>query len=987
MKDRKLEKQTCLDINMEMLMEKQQRTMKSMSQLFLAIYIVDIRKQLFCPVYSLEGEKNPNGTCVDLNKAIDLILNEITDVEYRQNMKEFLEIATLKKRLEKTNILSCPYCNKYGQWRRAMIVLQNVDENGELSEVLFLIREIDEERRREMTHLSRVLELEEENRKDLGERLSAVLSGIAGGFKICDQDEVFSIRFVSKEVANIQGYSVSEFLKCCDGSFWNNCYPEDLEYVRQQIFEQYERGDTYSVKYRVIHKDGSLKWIQDSGKKVFLSDGSIKHYSLSRDITDEVLMHEKLLAEKTQFREALVKRSAYHCTFDVSDGLLRKELLAEDYSRLLEEKGCTFPIGYDEASRIYIEGEEIVFFDKFSELCFSTRGLLRLYVENLVDRDFEYYQKKSDSYMRVQPFFVIDAVNGHLICSLIVTDITRERKAEKEKKKAIEERLQIQEKLLKEELVAHQQDAILQILSKEYTSVYYVDLFENKAIAFRLSDEIHTMIHVDEGQEFPFYEVYEQYIRNTVVEEEIEEMMVYSDPVVLDRTLKNNELFTHLYRIMRNGQEKYAQIRIARVHQEEKLRYVVMGFAIVDKQVRAKQEEENFLKTALAQAERANLAKTAFLSNMSHDIRTPLNAIIGYTSLATSHVEERQKVIKYLEKIQAASNHLLELINDVLDMSRIESGKVEIDENEIYLKEVTEDIQNIVQMQLQTKKLQMSYELENITCERVMGDRLRLKQILLNCIGNSIKFTPEGGKIRVKVKQVAESVDGFASYLFTIKDTGIGMSQEFLTRIFEPFERESTTTASGIEGTGLGMSITKNLVDMMGGTIQVLSEKGKGTEIRISLQFKVIEVQDKKAEEEKKLSKKERKVREHLHVLLVEDHELNREIATEVLLENGVEVDCAVNGLEAVEKMAAASKGQYDLILMDVQMPVMNGYEATRKIRMLEDSEKADIPIIAMTANAFEEDKKAAYDAGMNAHVAKPIHFTNLLKLVDQIVE
>ena len=323
----------------------------------------------------------------------------------------------------------------------------------------------------------------------------------------------------------------------------------------------------------------------------------------------------------------------------------------------------------------------------------------------------------------------------------------------------------------------------------------------------------------------------------------------------------------------------------------------------------------------------------------------------------------------------------------MLDMSRIESGKVEIYENEIYLKEVTEDIQNIVQMQLQTKKLQMSYELENITCERVMGDRLRLKQILLNCIGNSIKFTPEGGKIWVKVKQVAESVDGFASYLFTITDTGIGMSQEFLTRIFEPFERESTTTASGIEGTGLGMSITKNLVDMMGGTIQVLSEKGKGTEIRISLQFKVIEVQDKKAEEEKKLSKKERKVREHLHVLLVEDHELNREIATEVLLENGVEVDCAVNGLEAVEKMAAASKGQYDLILMDVQMPVMNGYEATRKIRMLEDSEKADIPIIAMTANAFEEDKKAAYDAGMNAHVAKPIHFTNLLKLVDQIVE
>ncbi len=522
------------------------------------------------------------------------------------------------------------------------------------------------------------------------------------------------------------------------------------------------------------------------------------------------------------------------------------------------------------------------------------------------------------------------------------------------------------------------------------------------------------------------------------------------------------------------------------------------------------------LQDALAAAQHANRAKTTFLNNMSHDIRTPMNAIIGFTSLAAAHIDNTEQVQSYLSKISTSSNHLLSLINDVLDMSRIESGKVKIEEKETSLPEVMHDLKTIVQSDITSKQLEFYIDTADVVNENVLCDKLRLNQVLLNLLSNAMKFTKPGGIVSVRIIQKGTAVEGTASYDFQIKDTGIGMSREFLEHVFEPFERERTSTVSGIQGTGLGMAITKNIVDMMGGTISVTSEEGKGTTFTVSLQFRTcsgpvrqeiipelrglralvadddfntcssvtkmlstigmrpdwttsgkeavlrtrlaveqndgyaayiidwlmpdmngvevvrrirgmigddkpiiiltaydwsdIEEEARKAGVTAFCSKpiflselreilespfaiteeaavaEESMSFEGKKILLVEDNEINQEIAVEILQAAGFTMDVADDGAVAVERIREAKPGQYDLILMDIQMPIVNGYEATRQIRALKDSPLSGIPIIAMTANAFDEDRKAAFEAGMNGHVAKPIDTPKLLELLGKIL-
>ena len=531
------------------------------------------------------------------------------------------------------------------------------------------------------------------------------------------------------------------------------------------------------------------------------------------------------------------------------------------------------------------------------------------------------------------------------------------------------------------------------------------------------------------------------------------------------------------------------------------------------------QELNAKLQVAVEKAESANRAKSTFLSNMSHDIRTPMNAIIGFTTLAISNIDDKDRVKDYLTKTLASSNHLLSLINDVLDMSRIESGKIHLEEVEVNLSDVLHDLKTIVSGQIYAKQLEFYMDAMDVTDEDVYCDKTRLNQILLNLLSNAIKFTPAGGTVSVRVRQLAGQVRGCGQYEFRIKDNGIGMSPEFAKKIFEPFERERTSTVSRIQGTGLGMAITKNIVDMMGGTIEVQTAQGKGTEFTVCVPMraqteqrlveKITELEGLKAlvvdddfntcdsvtkmlvkvgmRAEWTLSGKEAvlrarqsiemsdvyhayiidwrlpdmngievtrqirslhddtpiiiltaydwsdieveakaagvtafcskpmfmsDLRETLmsalgqkpadavqrllpeknadfkgkHILLVEDNELNREIAQEILQEYGFLVDSAENGAVAVEKVSTAAPGSYDLVLMDVQMPIMDGYTATRKIRALDDPARAKLPILAMTANAFDEDRRNALESGMNGFLSKPIVIGDLVQELHKIL-
>lgn len=391
-----------------------------------------------------------------------------------------------------------------------------------------------------------------------------------------------------------------------------------------------------------------------------------------------------------------------------------------------------------------------------------------------------------------------------------------------------------------------------------------------------------------------------------------------------------------------------------------------------------------------------NRAETIFLNSISHDIRTPLNVIIGYTALASAHVNEAQEVKKYLSKIETASNHLLLLINDVLDMSHIESGTLKLEHAPVYLPDVLENLKAIIQTDSSAKQLKFCADTKNMVHKNVITDKLRLNQVLLNILENAVKYTRPGGKIYFQIQELKEQEPGFAKYEFRVKDTGIGMSEEFIAHIFEPFSREQTSTVSGIEGMGLGMAIVKKIVDRMDGTIAVKSRQGKGTEVTVILPFKVSgQPNEWEANTRKKIVQIQRfsedKNFENLFkgkkILLTEDNELNREIAVELLKEEGFILDTAEDGTIAVEKMRTAKPGQYDLILMDIQMPIMDGYEATRQIRKLENPETANIPIVAITANAFEEDRQKALEAGMNEHVSKPIDMERLLEIMKKVLK
>lgn len=544
---------------------------------------------------------------------------------------------------------------------------------------------------------------------------------------------------------------------------------------------------------------------------------------------------------------------------------------------------------------------------------------------------------------------------------------------------------------LEEKKNERRQMELVQALSIDYNLVCFYDLDTGIGKLIRMDNDHDSLFSAVFNENMSMKESMEQYIDKFVYEDDKEMMRQASSMENLRNELATKKIYYVNYRTNRDGKMKYFEMKVVRAGVWESSHGIVLGFRSVDEETRKEMEQRSLLENAFLQANRASKAKSVFLSNMSHDIRTPMNAIVGFTTLAITHIDNRKEVEEYLKKIMMSGNHLLSLINDVLDMSRIESGKMHLEEKLCSLPDILHGLHNIVREDINSKQLELHMDTADVFDEEIYCDKLRLNQVLLNLLSNSVKYTPSGGSVSMRVTEKPGMIDGFANYEFCIKDTGIGMSSEFVSHIFEPFEREKNTTISGIQGTGLGMSITKNIVDMMNGTIRVKSKLGEGTEVTVSFAFRL----DSDIKEPSTINTEERKengmnkVLSRLHagrILLVEDNELNQEIAAAILEDAGFCTEVAGNGKIALEMLENSEPGYYRLILMDVQMPVMNGYEATRKIRRLKDKRLSSIPILAMTANVFEEDKKEALECGMNGHIAKPINADILFKTLEKVL-
>ncbi|MCM1262821.1 MAG: ATP-binding protein [Butyrivibrio sp.] len=523
-------------------------------------------------------------------------------------------------------------------------------------------------------------------------------------------------------------------------------------------------------------------------------------------------------------------------------------------------------------------------------------------------------------------------------------------------------------------------------LSVDYKFVCFLDLNTSKGMVIQNDGTVDREYMAMFDGEKPIEESVRLYIDNFVYEDDKPLMTHALSLENLKAELSYEKMFYVYYRAFINGKILYYQMKAVRAGTWEDNQGIVIGVRCVDDEIRKDMEKRDLLENALLQANKASEAKSAFLSNMSHDIRTPMNAIVGFTNLAIAHIDNTEQVKEYLGKIMTSGNHLLRLINNVLDMSRIESGKVQLEEKPCNLIDIMNGLRSILQADINAKHMQLEIDTEHIKDINIYCDVLRLDQVLLNLVSNSVKYTRNGGTVSVKVTQKGGAPEGYANYEFLIKDNGIGMSEEFVQHIFEPFEREKNSTLSGVQGTGLGMAITKNIVDMMAGSIDVKSELGKGTEFTLCLMMRLYSEELKQQPVQTDKESVSNSKRHTGRILLTEDVELNQEVATAILSDAGFEVEIADNGQIAVDMLKKSKPGYYKLVLMDVQMPVMNGYEAAKEIRKLEDQELSTIPIIAMTANAFEEDKQEAIKCGMNGHIAKPIDIGNLFETLDSIL-
>ncbi|MCI9156503.1 MAG: response regulator [Lawsonibacter sp.] len=823
-------------------------------------------------------------------------------------------------------------------------------------------------------------------------------------------------------------------------------------------------------------------------------------YDLDGSVMGTVGVAIDVTQERAYEQELITKNRELESLFTTMDcGVMCHTL---DGSHILSINRAALRIlGYESQGEMLADGFHMVAASVVEE----DRERLRACIEALKkvgdNVNIEYrVRHKNGEFLHVMGNVKLMQEGGELFYQRFLLDCTAQKKRENEARMEEERR----------------QAELVQALSIDFSLVCTFDLDTGEGSALRMGECPLCVLEKLFSGPLQFEDCMEKYIDNCIYTEDQALMRKIFVRSTMKQALQDNRVHYVNYRTMCNGEMRYFQLKAVRIGDWTEHRVVVLGFRNVDEETQQEMKKKTLLEDALSQANRASKAKSVFLSNMSHDIRTPMNAIVGFTTLAITNIDRKDQVEEYLKKILTSGNHLVSLINDVLDMSRIESGKMHLDETLCSLPDILHGLRSIVQVDIRAKQLELYIDTVDVLDEDIYCDKLRLNQVLLNLLSNAIKYTAVGGIVSIRIAEKPGAPTGCANYEFTVKDTGVGMSPEFMKHIFEPFERERNSTISGIQGTGLGMAITKNIVDMMNGSIDVKSEQGVGTEFTVRLTFRlnagpkepllipglkncralVVDddfntcdsvsymLQQMGLRAEWTLSGREavlrtrqavmrgdnysvyvidwlmpdmngvevaRRIRKETgedvpiiilsaydwedieeearqagvtafcakplfmselgrclrsiieketdsapagapqqhhtgRILLAEDNELNQEIAVAILEGAGFTVEVAGNGQIALDMLERTEPGYYDLVLMDVQMPVMDGYEATKRIRALNNKKLASIPILAMTANAFEEDKREALRCGMNGHIVKPINVEKLFENLDEIL-
>lgn len=1154
--------------------------------------------------------------------------------EDRSHIKELIdslkypgELKTVEYRVQHKNSEQIRYC--FG-------TIQVYDDiHGERIVQRTLMDITDRKQKEDMQHTN----------NKLLQQLDTIMNGISGGFEIMQDDADFTYLSLNESVAALQGYSVSELLKVCNGNSLENIYPDDRDYVIKELRNVACDGRSYTIKYRLRHKNGTLIWVSKTGKKIIDNDGTTLHYCLVQDITEslkrmeelnhlltmqrhmitslscgvfaytlperEILVQNneakrifhykdndskslidtmfdyispkdltelhnaivhlkntgdcctyrlhpqmengrrltvecftKLLAfddgkqfilsvlsditkaerqtrelnelnikqtqllakihrERQQYRDALVSGSEYSYRFDVMDGIIRSDFDDSTRRGLMEQLNLTSPVNFDEMMQRWVDLIKPEFLTPKEQNPLTTAQLQECYERGLKHIVTEYYNKNENKYYRRIFLLSMDEDTQHLWAIAIVNDITNIIREETRKRN---------------ELIMINRDLRNQIsISKAFSSIYFASWeinLENRLLTGISLPKWAKNFERISNSDLP--NTIEMMITSFVKEEARDSVRKFVCIDDMAKRLKNKNILICEYQGSHYGWFNACLIPFMWDDNGNILR-VILALREISAEKRMELRAKQALEEAYENANRANAAKTDFLSSVSHDIRTPMNGIIGMTAIASSHLDDRERVADCLNKISLSSRHLLGLINEVLDMNKLESGKMDLNVEKFNLCELIDTLLVMTKPQLESKKHQLSINIHDLEHEKVIGDSSRIQQVFVNLLGNSIKYTPDGGFIRLSLSEKTTNNPKIGCFEFIVEDNGIGMSEEFQKHLFEPFSRADDMRIQKIQGTGLGMAISRNIVRMMNGDIKVESKLSKGSRFIVTIYLelqendndttiniltnqpvlvvdndritcenactmleklhmksewtltckdaiqkaasrhkegndyfailldqKIPDIDDMQAVEtlRKTIGEKvliiimsaydwsdiEQKAKSaganafiskplfksrlsHLfgtllddgltnlnnsgmntlaeknfkgkRALLTEDNELNAEIATELLGITGLELDYARNGKEAVNLVAGHPQDYYDIIFMDIQMPIMNGYEAAKAIRSLPGAYEKRVPIIAMTANAFAEDVQSAKNAGMNGHIAKPLNITQLIKTLE----